>query len=544
MKRKLIFLITALLAITMLFTSCGKTVSVDRYLNSDYDLSNEALSKHSLILEETEKYALLNSNDEFALFAATKDNASIVYQVFGMNAKKIVKSFTDTKVKYNIEFFKDMPVFLVETITSKADSDSSASDVSSVTDENTSSDFDISYTLYDSLGNEIKTTKYKPEAPTMFTHDILIYDYAAYKIADGVLEKKADIPEYLLIDHCDYYSNSYYYVINDSYIDVFDEDFNSVLNYTVPDYSLNANFYPLNNGDILVQYTYVVDEDETKYDISLYSYGVNTYKVNLESLIVSPDNGKIKELDLEHYVLDVYTNQTLKADYDDDNNPYTSDFDNIAIVAPIVDRMLDTSDANCDLVLMSDKGKLGKSLKTVENQDIVIPQKIGDGLYMAKTLSGYAIIDDNGDIVKTFQKDMENIGAYFVGERALYDLKLEKVYDLKENKAEIIGYVSDTIFVKSVNDNGYTIISFYNGEQKTVYTYSSKEKSTLTFTFNADFGYLIFDSQNAKYNYYNAKGELILASTVELSVLCKSDSYETVVLKGSNESYHIFTTAE
>ena len=102
MKRKLIFLITALLAITMLFTSCGKTVSVDRYLNSDYDLSNEALSKHSLILEETEKYALLNSNDEFALFAATKDNASIVYQVFGMNAKKIVKSFTDTKVKYNI----------------------------------------------------------------------------------------------------------------------------------------------------------------------------------------------------------------------------------------------------------------------------------------------------------------------------------------------------------------------------------------------------------------------------------------------------------
>ncbi|MBQ8141418.1 MAG: hypothetical protein IJ038_06980 [Clostridia bacterium] len=544
MKRKLIFLITALLAITMLFTSCGKTVSVDRYLNSDYDLSNEALSKHSLILEETEKYALLNSNDEFALFAATKDNASIVYQVFGMNAKKIVKSFTDTKVKYNIEFFKDMPVFLVETITSKADSDSSASDVSSVTDENTSSDFDISYTLYDSLGNEIKTTKYKPEAPTMFTHDILIYDYAAYKIADGVLEKKADIPEYLLIDHCDYYSNSYYYVINDSYIDVFDEDFNSVLNYTVPDYSLNANFYPLNNGDILVQYTYVVDEDETKYDISLYSYGVNTYKVNLESLIVSPDNGKIKELDLEHYVLDVYTNQTLKADYDDDNNPYTSDFDNIAIVAPIVDRMLDTSDANCDLVLMSDKGKLGKSLKTVENQDIVIPQKIGDGLYMAKTLSGYAIIDDNGDIVKTFQKDMENMGAYFVGERALYDLKLEKVYDLKENKAEIIGYVSDTIFVKSVNDNGYTIISFYNGEQKTVYTYSSKEKSTLTFTFNADFGYLIFDSQNAKYNYYNAKGELILASTVELSVLCKSDSYETVVLKGSNESYHIFTTAE
>lgn len=544
MKRKLIFLITVLLAITMLFTSCGKTVSVDRYLNSDYDLSNEALSKHSLILEETEKYALLNSNDEFALFAATKDNASIVYQVFGMNAKKIVKSFTDTKVKYNIEFFKDMPVFLVETITSKADSDSSASDVSSVTDENTSSDFDISYTLYDSFGNEIKTTKYKPEAPTMFTHDILIYDYAAYKIADGVLEKKADIPEYLLIDHCDYYSNSYYYVINDSYIDVFDEDFNSVLNYTVPDYSLNANFYPLNNGDILVQYTYVVDEDETKYDISLYSYGVNTYKVNLESLIVSPDNGKIKELDLEHYVLDVYTNQTLKADYDDDNNPYTSDFDNIAIVAPIVDRMLDTSDANCDLVLMSDKGKLGKSLKTVENQDIVIPQKIGDGLYMAKTLSGYAIIDDNGDIVKTFQKDMENIGAYFVGERALYDLKLEKVYDLKENKAEIIGYVSDTIFVKSVNDNGYTIISFYNGEQKTVYTYSSKEKSTLTFTFNADFGYLIFDSQNAKYNYYNAKGELILASTVELSVLCKSDSYETVVLKGSNESYHIFTTAE
>ena len=198
MKKKTLLFTVILIVLSTLFTSCAKFVSIDKYLNDNYDTSKDVLNTHSVIFEDNEtSYTLAQANSEFAVFSSTK-GAHTVYAVFGMNAGKIVASFDNTTLEYTVKLFDDLPVFLVEILTKENSNSQQVTPIAAAQEDNNTNEEtekDTRYVLYDAQGNEIIRTRHQPTAPFMLTHDNLIYDYTSYNVAeDGSLTKDADIP--------------------------------------------------------------------------------------------------------------------------------------------------------------------------------------------------------------------------------------------------------------------------------------------------------------------------------------------------------------
>ena len=377
-----------------------------------------------------------------------------------------------------------------------------------------------------------------------------MYNYVAYSVGeDGALTKTCDVPEYLALENCDFFNDDYYYVLGDTVI-VYDRSFNAVATWSFPDYAteFESNAFVLNNGDILVQYLYVADEDAKKYDVSVVDDG-ETLKLNLESYIVSADNGKAKKVKLDYFVQDVVTNYEL---YDKDaektENRFTDNFDNIAEIVPIVDKKIDFSEANVDIVLMNNKGKAKGSLKLLDGKATDLPIKIGDDLYQVRTLTGGAIVKGNGKLVKAYNNQMRRVGACFIGEVALYDLELNPIYNLVENDAEVIGSVGDTVYVRAETETGYTVLSFRDGASTTLYTYNESDTApALSFSTVEGVGYKTVDTASGDHKYYNANGELLATTTYDLVKVSSSEEYGIIVMISASAetvTYHVFTVGE
>ena len=531
-KTKLIALFALVLALVTALASCGLgTASLSDILNTEYDVADEIFTTNEA-LSELSGYAITGSNDEFVLFVST-DAPLPTYKVLSLRSGKVVGTFTNTAtLVHYVELVANTPVFKVTT------TDTPAVPVDATEPE-------LTYALYDVKGTEVKSTTYAPDAPFMLTEDLLVYDYTTYTVGeDGTLTKKDEVPEYVLIERLNYYNDDYYYVMNGEEVAVYDHSFNLVSTYFAPNYAEVGTMAVLNNGDIFVQYTYEVDEDSKKYDIDNAEDGVSQ-KLNLVSLIVSAKNGKTTTLKLDYIVEELVSNDQLDR-YNED--AYTDKFENIAVIAPIVDKKVDYSDDKIDIVTMNNKGKVQKSLKLVDNQEAELAYKVADNRFLVRTLDGgRVLLDAKGKVVKTMNSYMSIVGEYFVGDRGIYDLDLNKIYDFAEKDAEKYGTVDDTVFVKVKTETGYDIVAFCNGEQKTVYSYANDGTTTAVFNLVNSFGYTVVDSASGDHKYYNANGDLIVTTTYALSVVASSYEHGTLLLSGMSEgklTYHVFTVAE
>ncbi len=529
MKKTRIVLLTAiLLTVVMLMTSCA---SVGKVLNKKYDVAADVYSSN-VILSELTGYEPIEYNGEFILFRST-DGVTVSNKVFSMNSATVVATFADTAFTYDIDLYEGLPVFTVTKTEVDINGEGGI--------------LDTTYTLYDSTGASIVTTDYAPASPAAFG-EVIVYNFAAYDVAEnGALTKACDVPEYLALGGCDYFNDEYYYTLGNM-ITVYDHSFNAVATWSFPQYADQSNSFVLNNGDILVQYVYTADEDAKKYDISTTADG-ESVKLNLESYIISANNGKAKKLKLDYFVQNVVTNYEL---YDKDaektENRFTKKFENIAYIVPIVDKKIDLSEANVDIVLMNNKGKAKGSLKLLDGEATGLPRKIGDDLYQVNTLTGGAIVKGSGKLVKAYNNSLRRCGASFIGEVAIYDLELNVIYNLVENRAEVIGYVGDTVYVRAENDTGYTVLSFRDGASTTLYTYNESDTSpALSFSIVEGVGYKTVDSASGDHKYYNAKGELLATTTYDLVKVSASSEYGIIVMRAASSediTYHVFSVAE
>ena len=529
-KTKLVALSALILALVTALVSCGiGTASLSDILNTDYDVAEDVYTDNKA-LSELSGYVVANSNREFVVFAST-DAPLPTYKVLSLRSGEVVGTFTNTAtLVYNVELANGVPAFTVTKVDTPVENPIDA---------------ETTYALYDTKGTEVKSTKYSAKAPFMLTDDLLVYDYATYTVGDdGALTKKDDIPEYVLIDNLDHYNDSYYYVMDDDEVAVYDHSFNLLSTYVAPDYAEVGTMAVLNNGNVFVQYTYEVDEDSKKYDIDNSEDG-ESQKLNLVSLIVSAKNGKTTTLKLDYIVTQLITNEHL---VDMAEDMYTDKFENLALIAPIVNKKVDFSDANIDIVTMNNKGKVQNSLKFVDNQEAGLVSKVAENRFVVRTLDGGLVyLDAKGKVVKTMNSYMSIVGEYFVGKRAIYDLDLNKIYDLAEKEAFVLGTVANTVFVQVKTDTGYDIVAFCDGEEKVVYSYNNDGTTTAVFDIVNDFGYSIIDSASGDHKYYNANGDLIVTTTYALLVTASSSEYDTIVLSGLSEGkavYHAFTIAE
>ena len=161
----------------------------------------------------------------------------------------------------------------------------------------------------------------------------------------------------------------------------------------------------------------------------------------------------------------------------------------------------------------------------------MLSYKIGDDLYQAYMLDGSIVLmNAEGEIVSTMNKSLTQVGSYFVGETAIYDLSLEKVQDLKDPDVsyQVLG---ETILVTTKqNSKEYTVVAFRDGETKTIYTHTKDSETTLEI--NAEFGYYCIIDETENYKYYNEKGAELVVTKRPLEAVYANDYFTTLLLVG------------
>ncbi len=501
----------------MAFSSCSS--NYDKILNDDYTPTTEDPTQAAHIAELS-GYSMQRSNEVFALFQsgdAYTINRS--YKVFSLTARGVILTITDNdKQSFDITFDdKAHTVRVVETTR-----DDFGTTVSTL------------YHVYDASGAQLYSSEAAPGFPHMFG-DYVIFEGAMYTIGDdGALIQKNDLPENLLLDSLYACNEDYIYTLSSSTIVVYDTEFNLVSSWTLPtgEYSDVKSFYILNNGDILVQAMIKLDiYTEKKYDI-IDQYGRKYDQVNY---LVRAKSGKDKELKLDFIISDIKSRYELDRDSEYENY-YSDSFENIAITIPIIDRRLDYSDANVGISLMNNKGKIGRSLKIVDGQTD-IPTNLGDGKYLVSTVYGRVVTNSNGKILSVINNDsLEIVGNCFVGSAGIYDLEMNKIYDLRANNATVEGTVNDVVFVKSVSGDNCTVTAIRNGQSETVETSAKKNISFTTYTAT----YTVKDNTGS-YRLYNAQGDFLQALAHTATEECWSDEYNTGIFStlGDTREFYV-----
>lgn len=533
-KVKFLLVAAVILSLATLLSACnasGGSTSMGKVIDVDYDLSEPIYTKLEKI-DALEGYGLASQNEWLAVFSDLDvEEGCLVFKVLNLKTLEVVSTFKCEGCTYTVSLpVNNAPVFVVTKVEEGKDGDL----------------LDTTYALYDINGEKLSSTsKYEPGAPIMFADDLLIYDNVAYNVdtETGKTTKSMDIPEYLMpTGYDEVYSTDKYFILvyNEEKVVTLDREFNRVSSYYAPTsraYEGKVELSVLDNGNLFVQYLVELPDDATEYDI----YEINETipegkKFNMVTLLVDVANGKEKELKCNYAVSTVLTGTYLR---ELDDSQVADGVENMALVVPIEDKKLSTDNEDLRFALLGNNGSI-TTVDIVDNQGYNMPTKIADDLFMMPTLDGNVLLDKSGKVIKTLNNSaLENYGAYFVGEYAIYDLELNSVYNFSSNKAEFVDAVGGSVFVEEEMESGYKVVMFRDGQQKTVFTYDEDEDNGADFELT-DFGYAIADGDNGKTKYYNVQGDLIDSVAGELSVIVELGD-GGYILEGLDSTYYVLS---
>ena len=540
MKKAKLALFTAIvLLLSALLGACSATdkAPLDEIIDPEVELNDTLYTNLSKIKTITD-YETVDSNGWLAVLKQVSAlDGYTTYKILNLQNGEIVRTLEEKKTRYyDITLSHGVPAFAVtKTVTKALESGDDPDDAVEKT-----------YYLYDINGDTVFSgTVYQPAFPYKFTDDTFIYNYVSYKIADnGEITEDVVIPEYLMpAEYLEVTAGGDYYVLSYSDREVFlNKSFEPVYTYLHPSnvYENKMQQFVLDNGNLLVQYMVALPEDASSYDF----YGAEGSsfegKFNLKSLLVNPKDGKETSLDFDGLVVEVKT-ETEERSYDD--NQYAEGFENLVLVAPIIDKTFPTNYAHTYVASLTNAGKLEK-IELVKDQGGNLPVMVAKDVYYLETRDGGAVIlNAKGEVTKALNNTrLSYEGDYFIGSRAIYDTKLEQVFDLVENEATVIGAFSDSVFVRQKTDDGYKVIMFRGGEQETIYTFDEDDKADerAVFELCEDFGYTLTDPDNEKINYYNASGDLIDSVDAALEVYAVSDN--VIILSGLQDKDVVYYT--
>ena len=529
-RRKLLALLSVLMLAAMLLSSCGgakkisKVSSLEKVLNPEYDFAADVLLSGKA-LAELNQYAIAEQNDEFILFVGASEQGLPIYKVFSFRSRAVVQTFANTETTVYTVSLTDVPAFTA-TATEGAKT---------------------TYHVYDAAGNSLSTSKHAKAAPSMFA-DMVLYGNVLYTIENnGALTKAEDLPEALALRAPTDYTDEYFYFYGANSILVYDRAFQPVTAWYAPASAEDFNPSFLNNGNVLVQYKQVLDPNAEEYQLyDTDEDGTVIAKYNLVTKLITPKNGKVKDVDMDYNIQLAISATNLNRQMGEDNPRLADKVENVAYICPIVDRQVDDSDAACDVVLMDNNGKLGKSVKIADGQRAELPHLIGEDIYLVNTLYGRALVNAKGKTLQLINNDDMNIvGGYIIGENAVYDLNMEVAYDLAANDAIVIGTMDDTVLIKKGEDFSlaYNVIALRGGEVEMICRYEANVDTTRFVSIAGASCYALYNTAAGEYTYYNAAGDSLITTKLLLTVVAESYENGAVVLSGIDGEtpvYYVF----
>ena len=298
-----------------------------------------------------------------------------------------------------------------------------------------------------------------------------------------------------------------------------------------------------------VQYKVIMDDDAEDFDYVINNDDYKNLKIDLETFIVDVETGEARELEDFNYVIGgLVTRESMVRGSDVADAEDYFKFENLIILIPIAQNRLDDSERAIDMRVMTDKGELKKSVKFVDFQTADIPSQISEELFTVRLLSGQvAITKEDGTVLHKLDKSYRIVDQYIVGTQAIYDFDLNKVYDLRANKATVMGIIENTVYINAETDNGYNVIAFRGGETKTLYTFNAESPSGNVFELIEDAHcYMIFNAGSGEFSYYNSEDERITNTDEILTVRYASERHSTYLMwtaSALEPSYCLFVGA-
>lgn len=522
MKKIRFFAVISLLlaAVTSLCACSGvpSAKSFDAVLNKDYIPVNEITDEVSEI-KELSNSQFVEAKGEFMIFMRMEADFGISRIVYSTRNKRVVyMTSSDSSEAVEITLYSGVPAFTVTKISIAC---ADKIDASATTCE-----------LYDAMGNLVATAKSGNKKPIAFA-DTVLFDYASYGInkENGALSKISDIPENLYVEDCNDWNDKYFYTYGKA-VNVYTRDFEHIYSWQAPSWAEMLSCNMLSNGNVLVQYLRPLDNLAEKYDI--YEMDADTGEVkkyDIFTYILNPTNESESKINLQYKVEDITTRQELFR-ASDDNGMYNDEIDNIAYIYPIKNNQIDASEQSADIVLMSNKGKVQKSLKIVDDQRAALPTCVAENVYVVPTAFGTALVDIDGNLLNQINNININVsGNNIVSEGSIYTLNMEEVYLLSDNHSSVITTLGGTIFVKQGDsDTNYNIIAVRGDKTVNVMTYDALASQPTYFDeLNESGCYAICNVQKGEYLYYSAEHKLIHSSPVRLDKVAADFNFNVSV---------------
>ena len=480
MKKKVLALVAALLCVVMVLAACSNTAKFDDALALDsYVDENLTYTKAENVTVKGEPGGY---EGKLVLLEDENENGDAVYSVYNVDTNATVFTATESRtvtgdttvsVEYEIEFeevWDDHVILAVYTYTE-------TQTPTDVTEK-------CSVAYYDAKGAQFANfDDIKDEPKYGEVMDLIRIENKVYRVAaDGSVAAVCDIAYYAELPALQAQVGDYYYAYTDinakSSIYVYDGALTLVQHYEIPSYA-NGGVWILNNGNLLIQYSYATDlvADDDDYD-----YVVEIAKVKMESYVLNVKNGKVKKADLEDWLVsDVIARDVVWSDDTEagwGTKGFNADIENIAVASPIEDKLLNTAQTAKKHVILSKRGKAGDVIDGyIAGMDASTLVMLTTNRFAVKNYAGkWFLLNEEGNSLgeipapNTINKNEKYM---VIGDR-IYDYNLSMLYDVSELRDQ-------TMLAHSIlytNDEGETLL-FANGEMKTVIGKDAKDTHTL-----------------------------------------------------------------
>lgn len=346
---------------------------------------------------------------------------------------------------------------------------------------------EYTYTLYNSEGatlligeDKITVTEWYDETTLEVECDGTTYLYDGEK---GKLEKKkaadgasmTSDPVDVGGSGADMYAEGYVFDTDRSYVRVFEKESGEMVAfYAFPSFASSKNAFPLNNGNVLIQYLVEVPQQDgvalkdSDYDIEMRSSGESTY-YTLTTLLLSVKSGKTSSVKLPYLVDSVGTEYLCMLDND---LGIKEGFQNLAIATPIPsDKLLDTS-SHAEIVLkMGNDGSVTK-LEYLRGDQRGLPTLVHKNRYLIRTealgegSSRRYLYNEKGKLIGdvTGSTLLKN---WIVSDTGVFDYDGKLILDMEKEKVRAVTLNDDFIlFADTDEEDGRLYLFTGTGDLK------------------------------------------------------------------------------
>lgn len=315
----------------------------------------------------------------------------------------------------------------------------------------------------------------------------------------GTLSQVMDNPFFGNIPQINYYTNKYYYEIEDNSVAVYDNELNCVYTWMPLTSEIeDCSITPLSGDRLLIQQFYPLLDSETDYDLIM-----DNEKYRLDSMIVDVKSGKATSRELNYVLVNALSPKDALSTWDAE---YTlpGRIDTYAVIATIENRrVLDSGNALKTVSINSRTGKVEFEIFTdlQGNTTQIANQRY---IYRIYNNDSY-LIDHKGKIISKINKitsagSIKKNACYMLFDNKVYDYDLQKVYDYGKLNLNVYYIMGHGILF--ADESGAMILLTGSGELKAL-----PEDTSVALVNNQI--YVLQSSDFGSYSIFTENGEQI-----------------------------------